>query len=161
MEFDLKQFVPSKVCFSCDVCCRFNEQDSVWTPSLADIDIQRLSKELVSKDKKLKTQVFKDIFVCSCFEPKNNNCKIYASRPFECRLYPFLLAKNDGRIFLGLDTKCPFAKEKKGSEELKQFKKYLLELIKQNDIKAVISNNPQLIADYKDDVVFLEELNFL
>ncbi|MBM3251842.1 MAG: YkgJ family cysteine cluster protein [Candidatus Omnitrophica bacterium] len=163
MEFNLKQFVSSRICLSCDGCCRFSEENSIWSPALTDKDILELSKTQPSsvKENKFRLQSYKGVFICPNFESRKNNCKIYHARPFDCQLYPFLLAKKDGKIFLGFDLKCPFLKDKHNSPEFKEFISYLLSFFKQKDIKDMIKNNPQLIADYKTDVVFLEELDFL
>lgn len=172
MELSLKQFVPSQTCLACDVCCRFVDENSIWAPVLTDVEKAGLPQNLVSPENKLKLKPLKDVlcpqddkyltgFACTFFEPKKNSCKIYLKRPWECQLYPFLLVKNNKKVSLGLDIKCPFAKERQNSYEFKEFIRYLVIFFKKNDIKNIIKNNPQIIGNYKDDVVFLEELDFL
>jgi Fe-S-cluster containining protein len=121
----------------------------------------KLSRELLVKQNKFKLKLYKDIYICPCFNPYDSKCRIYPNRPFDCKLYPFLLARKGDKIFLGFDLKCPFTEDKQNSDEFKQFKNYLLNFLKQKDIETMIKNNPQLIADYKEDVVFLNELDFL
>jgi hypothetical protein len=52
-------------------------------------------------------------FRCPAFRPSTNDCAVYAARPLDCRLYPFMLLYDaDGKeVFLGLDTYCPAAAE--------------------------------------------------
>jgi len=166
MEIRLRQFVGSQTCFSCDVCCRFKDSASNWSPILTDTDIARLSdnsaaEDILCQEKKFRLRTYKDLVICPFFNPKDNSCKIYSLRPFDCQLYPFLLVKKDKRIFLGYDLKCPFVKEKSASKEFKEYVQYLLEFLKNKDTGAMIRNNPQLAMDYKEDVIFLEELDFL
>ena len=37
----LEQIVPSKVCFSCDVCCRFLDQDSFLAPIFSQVEMEK------------------------------------------------------------------------------------------------------------------------
>jgi hypothetical protein len=166
MELKLKQFVPSQKCLRCDICCRFTSANSVWSPILTDFDIARLTNypvnlELLSNRKTFKLQPYGCMFICPFFEVKDNYCKIYNLRPIDCQLYPFLLAKKDKKVFLSYDRRCPFMKDKQNSAKLKNFISYLIEFLEIDDIKTIIKNNPQIIADYKNEVIFLKELNFL
>jgi len=157
MEF--KQFVPSEICISCDVCCRFSEADSVWSPVLTDSDIAKIPKDLINKKNKIRLKPYKDIYLCPCFEPDDSKCRIYQDRPFDCMLYPFLLARKGDELFLGIDLKCPFLQDKQDSHEFKEFVKYIMEFLGQNEIKELIRKNPQIIGDYQEDIVFLKEIN--
>jgi Fe-S-cluster containining protein len=51
-------------------------------------------------------------FICSFLNLNDNKCKIYARRPFECQLYPFLINLKGKRIILNLDLNCQYLKEK-------------------------------------------------
>jgi len=154
-----KQFVPSKFCLSCDVCCRFSEADSAWSPALTDTDILKLPKELINQKNKFELKSYKDVYLCPCFRLEDNRCRVYQSRPFDCSLYPFLLVKKDNKFFLGVDLKCPFLQDKQNSHEFQGFVKYLLAFLGQEDIKELIKINPQIIGDYQEDVIFLQEIN--
>jgi Fe-S-cluster containining protein len=104
----IKQFIPQEVCLKCQGCCRFKEQDSVWSPCLLDEEIQNfLDKNIpplcLSLDKKLmpipNTQG--QGHICPLFDVQVNKCKIYEFRPFECQLYPFLISLRNKKIAFG------------------------------------------------------------
>lgn len=155
---ELKQFVSSKTCLACDVCCRFSEADSVWSPVLTEADILKIPKDLINKKNKFGLKPYKGIYLCPCFKPKDSKCSIYHDRPLDCMLYPFLLSKKDNQIFLGIDLKCPFLQNKQNNHEFKEFVKYLAEFLGREDIKELIRKNPQIIGDYQEDIVFLKEI---
>lgn len=163
MEFKLRQFVPSQICLSCDGCCRFAEEDTIWSPVLIDSEIVKFAKDsryskFLSKEEKLKLQSYKDTFICPFFEPIRNGCNIYLYRPFDCKLYPFLLTKKDNSVFLGVDLKCPYIRDKRASEEFQKYIDYLLDFFQRKDFRLMLENNPQIIGDYKQDVEFLRAI---
>lgn len=156
---ELKQFVPSEFCLACDVCCRFSEANSVWSPVLTDTDIRKIPKDLINKNNKFELVHYKDVYLCPCFSPVNNKCGIYNNRPLDCMLYPFLLARRNNKIFLSFDLKCPFLQKKQESPEFKDYVKYLVEFLDQDELKELIKRNQQIIGDYQEDVVFLQEIS--
>lgn len=153
----IKQFVPQEVCLKCPGCCRFSQQDSVWSPCLLDEDIEILLKNnippsIISRNKKLRLEPHpgQDIFICPFFLPGENKCRIYALRPFECQLYPFLLNRRDEKIFLAVDLKCPFIAEKIKTPEFQTYLKYLTGLLNSPSYQNIIKNNPQLLQAYPE-----------
>jgi len=161
----LKQFVPSKICLSCDGCCRFAEPETIWSPALLDSEIeelaaqQGLSLDLTSSKKVcLKPLKQKEAFICAFFDCTTNKCKIYSQRPFECRLYPFLINRRKGKIYLAIDPHCPFAKENLKSEKAKEYMLYLVGLLRHPEYSAILRENPQIIQEYQE-VVNIRELS--
>ncbi len=147
----IRQFIPQEVCLKCKGCCRFSQEDSVWVP--------RLLKEeegVLSEIRVIPSQEGNN-FICSFFNPEDNHCKIYAERPFECQLYPFLLKKKSGKIFLGLDLNCPFTKGKIETKEFSEYLNYLIGLLKSQQYAAILKSNPQVIQGYPE----AEELSAL
>ncbi len=43
----------------------------------------------------------------------DHRCRIYANRPLECRFYPFLFLKKEGRVWVGVHLSCPAVQEKR------------------------------------------------
>lgn len=134
----MKQFVPSKFCLECRGCCRFSQSDSVWAPHF-------LKREMPFTPKPSK----EGGFVCPFLNPEDNRCKIYETRPFECRLYPFLLNKKNGKPFLAVHINCPFIEENINTKEFKEYTKYLAGLLKSAPFKEILKNNPQIIHTYE------------
>ncbi len=153
----IKQFVPSEVCLSCQGCCRFREEHSPWAPRLFACDIQVLLEQgippsLITEEKTIRLLPFvpaqQEGFICPFLECKENTCKVYAFRPLECQLYPFLLHREDKGLYLALDAQCPYAQQKKESEELKHFAGQLIALLRDTPFKEIIAENFQHIPHY-------------
>lgn len=153
----IKQFVPERVCLTCQGCCRFQEADSVWSPCLLDNEIQGLFKNgilplAISSSKRIRLipNTTQDNFVCTFLNPKDNKCKVYSLRPFECQLYPFLISRKENKIFLALDLKCPFVKERLKGQGLKEYVKDLTGILNSPSFKQLLKNNPQIIQVYPE-----------
>jgi len=161
----IKQFVPQEVCLKCQGCCRFREQDSVWSPCLLDEDIQNLLDRKIppatlSLDKKIVPvpNPQGEGYLCAFLEAPANKCLVYDIRPFECRLYPFLLSLRNRKIYLTVDLNCPFAKDKINSQEFKDYVKYLSDFLNAPAQLELLKENPHLLAAY-EDVLDVIELN--
>jgi len=172
----IKQFVPSDYCLNkCRMCCRFSQQESVWSPCLLDEEIEELPKHnihpsVISPSKKIRLAPFPEktdtnlpshigpIFVCPFLNVQNNKCEIYVLRPFECQLYPFLINKRDKKVFLSVDLGCPYIKENMQSLEVKDYTQRLFEFLNQAAHLDSIRKNPQIIQAY-EDALDLKELN--
>lgn len=160
----IKQFIPQEVCLKCKGCCRFSQEDSVWLPSLLNEEIEVLSRQglppsLITPYKKIRVATFskENVFICSLFNPEGNICKIYAFRPFECQLYPFLIKLKNRKTFLAVDLNCPFVKDKIKTKEFSDYVKHLVDLLKSPQFAAILKNNPQIIQEYPEG----QELNEL
>ncbi|MDD5680314.1 MAG: YkgJ family cysteine cluster protein [Candidatus Omnitrophica bacterium] len=143
---DIKQIIPEAFCLKCDGCCRFAEENSPWFPHLLKEEERTISESKLCPvpDKK------DNNFLCSFLRIEDNKCNIYETRPFECRLYPFLLNRDtkSGKIFLAVDTNCPFAGENLKKEEFKEYAEYLVTLFRNPDFTKCLKNNPQIIQSY-------------
>ncbi|MDD4894097.1 MAG: YkgJ family cysteine cluster protein, partial [Candidatus Omnitrophica bacterium] len=148
----IKQIIPQEVCLKCRGCCRFHQINSAWSPCLLDEEIQdlldkKIPPALISVNKKLLPipNPQGEDFICPFLDAKDNKCKIYGFRPFECQLYPFLINLRSGKVILTLDLNCPYV-----SEHLKEpaFKKYTEDLITFLNSPAqlkILKENPQII----------------
>ena len=161
----IKQVTTHNYCLNCNGCCRFSEQDSVWLPCLLNEETQELLKKnfppsLISQDKKIRSlpNPKHNNFVCSFFQPKDNKCAIYAFRPFECQLYPFVINRKADKVFLALDLRCPFVKENLESQKFKEYIRYLTAFFNSPRTIEILKNNPQITQIYKG-VLNLAELN--
>ena len=161
----IKQVVPQEVCLECRGCCRFSEQDSVWSPCLLNQETEELLKKnfppsLISQEKKIRSvpSPTQNNFICSFFQPKDNKCAIYAFRPLECQLYPFLINHKDDKVFLALDLRCPFAEENLESQKFKEYIRYLTNFLNSPARIKILKNNLQIIQIYTD-ILNLAELN--
>lgn len=160
----MRQLIPEAFCLKCQGCCRFGSTESAWSPNLSDSDMQALLQNgippfffLENKKIRLIHNQSQDTFICSLFDAVCNKCKAYAFRPFECRLYPFLINRRNAKVFLAVDVQCPFIKEKEQSQVLKIHAQYLADFISQPDILKTLRRNAHLIQEY-EGVLDLVEL---
>ena len=126
MKQRIKQFVPSEACLACQGCCRFHEEDSFWRPRVVPTEIPSGKDWPMDKDC-LRTRPHEGIFICSFLVSKDNTCEVYAERPFECRLYPFIISSNAAGTALFAHLSCPYLQEKYGTDEFKEYKDYLFQ----------------------------------
>lgn len=138
---NLKQFVSSEFCIRCYGCCRFREKESIWLPF------------------SIKPIPYQDQFICPNLDLKTNHCKNYSERPFDCRLYPFLLNKKEDKIFLSVHLNCPFIKKNLKKRSFKGYVEYLKGFLLQKEILDLLKKKPKLICAYpSDEILDLERL---
>ncbi len=125
---------------------------------------------------------------CPCFDPVSHQCSIYEARPFDCQIYPFVLMRLDrqalpsatpgfggmeseaGRplnvnqpneVVLGMDTKCPFIRDRLNSPEIQAFSSELAQRLESPTCQTLLLKNPDLIGPFQEDVVVLCRLRGL
>ena len=162
----IKQFVPSEVCLKCLGCCRFKETDSVWSPCLLDeevlnlIDKEGIPAASLSIDRilQLVPNPNGEGFFCPFLKIEDNKCQIYAMRPLECQLYPFLISLRHKKVLLTVDLNCPYVKDKLNTPEFKEYTDYLAAYLNSPAQLRILKENPQILQAYEDvlDVVELE-----
>jgi Fe-S-cluster containining protein len=164
----IPQIVPSKRCFSCDVCCRFPEKDSFLRPFFTREEIQAaieagISPEFFPDPDGCQIRLIPNPlpgaegYICPCFNPENGHCKIYEARPLDCRLYPVALMSDEtGRgALIGLDTKCPYVEEHIEDAAISEYVREVASLLKSPEMQHVIGSNPSLVQRHQEDVIFL------
>lgn len=132
----LKQLIPQEFCLKCEVCCRFTDEHTCWTPKDSTQHIKLIKH--------------KDYFICPYFNPQNHFCKIYPNRPFECQLYPFLLVKKNKEFFLALDKNCPYL-ENCNKRKLNGCINYLKKEFQKKQNKLFLEQNKELFSEYPLD----------
>ena len=163
----IKQFVPSEYCLKCRGCCRFRDQLSVWSPCLLEEEVVDFAdnKDIpavsVSIDKHLVLvpDPSGEGFICPFLNSKDNDCRIYSIRPFECQLYPFLLNLRGKKIILTVDLNCPYVKEKMNTPEFKEYVEYLTAFLNSPEQLEILKDNPHILQAY-EEVREIVELNF-
>lgn len=155
--FDIRQFIPQDFCLNCKGCCRFSEKESIWQPLLLNEEVKVITKdntggqEAVSPSYRIKSLPLEDYYICSFLDAENNHCKIYRMRPFECRLYPFLINKAGNATYLSVDLRCPFITDKLEKKEFKEYINYLISFLSLPVVAFTIKQNPHTFADYSKE----------
>ena len=89
-------------------------------------------------------------FVCSCLDRNTGECGIYGGRPLECRLYPFLLHRQKGGIFLAVDERCPGVSARLDSPDLAAYVARLESLFSSAHWQAILLRNCERLPSYLD-----------
>ena len=167
----LYQIIPSEVCFSCDVCCRFLEADSPLAPIFTETEKQHVifqgadpilfQPQADGKSSQIKLKLHKDFYICPFFEPETSRCSIYANRPFDCQLYPFTLMFNEDRnsVVLGVDMLCPFGEAHLETEAFQQHLQHVISYVESETVMEQIAANWSLIGEYQETVKVFHTLN--
>jgi Fe-S-cluster containining protein len=101
-------------------------------------------------------------YICPAFDSTTSHCRIYDTRPLDCRLYPFALMWDaaHAHVVLGWDTKCPYMRETvpaaidRAADDIARW-------LEQDAAMATIARNPSFIGRYQDDVILLRSLDRL
>ncbi len=169
----LEQIVPSKVCLSCDVCCRFLEQDSFLAPIFTQAEMRRTIANGVNparfrptadgKSAQVKLIPHGDMYICPCFNPETSECTIYSIRPLDCQIYPFALMYNQDRtqVVLGVDMICPYSEEEIQTEGFQHYIDYMADYLESDLVVETVAVNWQLIGSYQETVVIVRNLEKL
>lgn len=169
----LYQIIPTEVCFSCDVCCRFLEVDSPLAPIFTEIESQKViahgadptlfRPQADGASAQIQLKRHKDFYICPFFAPETSHCTIYPMRPLDCQLYPFALMFNKDRseVVLGVDTLCPFGEEHLETEAFQQQILHVIDYVESEAVTAQIAANWSLIGDYQDTVKIVHTLSQL
>ncbi|TAJ27700.1 MAG: DUF2156 domain-containing protein, partial [Nitrospirae bacterium] len=163
----LDQLVPSRVCLTCDVCCRFPEQESFLRPYFTAEEIRRavaMGLDPASFPDQAGCQIrvvpnpSGEGYLCPAFDSVTAHCRIYEVRPFDCQIYPLALMWSDDRreVLLGWDSKCPFMRE--ASSDIRAYSDQVAGRLEQDDTLDMLARHPRLIGPFQDDVIVLRRV---
>ena len=117
-----------------------------------------LSKEIFSQEGIIQTVSCGGEHLCSFFNPSDHACKIYSLRPFECRLYPFVLIKQKKQVVVSVHLACPFIQQKRATQDFDDYVVYLKKFFQNPEVLAFLKRNSSLAGDYADYQAELENL---
>jgi len=157
------KIIPSRLCLSCDVCCRFIDKNAALRPFFFPHEITSKIKPHLDKSRRVKLAPFQDMYKCSLFNAKNHKCFVYPKRPFDCQLYPFTIMFDETgkKIVLGIDKKCPFTANPENQNTIRDYFNYLVDLLEKEETASLIAKNPSFIGSYQDDVIKFSYLDSL
>jgi len=186
MLIHFNQFVLSSFCLSCHGCCRYAQKKSCWSVKMTQKEKERIEKEqgrgdgkmqdpfalkekgllpdfVVDQDGLIATTPYEGTHICHFLNPSTNACGIYHARPFECQLYPFLLAEKEGQIFLAVHLSCPFVHDHRDKKEFEEYVDYLRLSFKKEAVQNLLKKDRGLIRDYQEfdnELEYLFEISF-
>ena len=150
--------MPQEVCLSCDGCCRFAGQNSSWRPKVAREEIGDCYRQELDEDGYIKAIDRRGQIQCVFFQAGDHTCHIYERRPFECRLYPFLLIKKGDDPAIGVHLSCPYVQEKWHDAEFQRYVEELQKYFQKQEVLEFIRRNPLLIGNYSKHGQEIEHL---
>ncbi len=172
----LPQHVPSRVCVTCEVCCRFPEAESFLRPYFTAEEVRAAIAAGLPADVfphpeggqiRLVPHPGGDGYLCPAFDLATSQCRIYDDRPFDCQLYPLAVmwSADHQSIVLGGDAKCPFlAAGGDAAVSTGAFDSYAREMatrLQTPELLELFERNPRLVTRYQDDVVVVQTLPLL
>lgn len=124
-------------------------------PCLLSIEKEQL------KTKEIKVLKRGDDFICQFLNSGNNCCRIYKQRPFECKLYPFLLVRRQKTLALAAHLACPYLNDKLDSPQFKKHIDYLKTSIGSEKFLEIIKNEVKTFRSYPELEVLIIEKEIL
>ena len=156
-------------CVACEVCCRFPSPASLLAPFFSNAEIARAVDAGMPRDgfppgeygagHAALLDACESIFRCPAFRPDANDCAVYAARPLDCRLYPFMLMydKCGRKVFLGLDAHCPVAATRKHVPGFAACVEEIADLLDGDMLREVVECRG-IVGTWKEHVEPLREL---
>ena len=160
----LYQIVPSEECYSCDVCCRFLEEDSPLAPIFTSeeqahlnshgVDLSLFESQEDGKSSQVNLKPYQDYFICPFFETETSKCSIYTYRPLDCQLYPFAIMYNEdkSRVLLGVDMLCPYSEAYFETDVFQNHLQSIIDYVESDDVRKIIETHWSLIGEHQDTV---------
>ncbi len=109
---------------------------------------------------RIRLVVYGGLYICSFLTPQSNRCRIYSRRPFECRLYPFLLNRRADRFYLSVSLSCPFIRERVDSKDFRGYTDYLVHYLQTPAVSSILGSNRKVFSSYpREEVLNLAELS--
>lgn len=167
----VQPLVPQEWCLSCRGCCRFADPTDAQTPTLSPVEVRWACEAGAQAEwfPPLATAPSRGIavvpheggFRCPALEPCTHHCRVYPKRPFDCRLYPFVVTRDRSRqrLLLAADPKCPYVQQLGPSPAMRDYGAYVARLLDAAPGQALLTENPALAGRWRDEFWVLHSLN--
>jgi uncharacterized protein len=161
MEFP--GIVTSAQCLECKGCCAFAHSGGDWSPRLTPEDISLLAgaapeRTWLNGDERVALVPSSRGQACYFLDEGSHHCRVYAKRPYECRLYPFLLSHEDGLVRLYAHLSCPALGELFKKDDWRRRVSAVRAFFQQDKTLAWVRENARHFVDYRP---FLAEMKYL
>lgn len=154
----LKSVLDKKVCAECRWCCGFDSTD-IWELPMIERSVAERLKSSGCPIKQINGAYTFDLMckenevsLCPVLD-KSKGCTLSdADKPFDCKIWPLRIMKNEDNNVIAVSNSCPALKDK--TQEL-------IELLKNGlfeQIKDYAKNNPTGIKPYDEDYTVLMQL---
>ncbi len=171
-DMELPSLPPSETCLSCRGCCIFLTADSPWIPYFRKEEIAQAVSAGISSDafpsqegSRIIPISLNDTVRCPALDPNTHHCTIYAVRPLDCFIYPFVLMWDRAQkvIFLALHEACPFVFTQTNPlpDELVRRAEKLTVMLQTPQMIQSLSTHPGMIMATQPDTILMAPLHHL
>jgi Fe-S-cluster containining protein len=166
----MKQIVHHEQCKRCGECCRFRADRQDFAPIFTAGEIEAIRAVRGEMPEFVPFKDSDNIFqirlveaqqptphypyVCPFLDEDNYACSIYDVRPFDCRVWPFIILKETetGEIRLAHFTgNACLAMQEVSPEDLSEYEAYMQEWVTSEDFLNFLREHPQLIWENSND----------
>lgn len=157
----MKQANEKNVCMQCRECCVFADDEIYFGPvatnsekkTLLKIGKKNSSFEEHGNLHKIKLVKHGGHNRCPFLDTKTWLCTVYDKRPFDCKLYPYIITwdKSKRNIVLCHQTEMCKAHQTKDSKEHDAYRDYVIQYLCTPEVVNMLRENPELIWDYDKD----------
>ena len=151
---ELKPLLYYEYCERCRECCVFRDPEGVWTPRVTPSEAEELGRvsgrgaAILSAPDRLKIVPSGEGNQCVALDRAAYRCTVYPSRPFECRLYPFLLSTEKDGVKLYAHLSCPYVQEKMHGREWADYMVTLRAFFSRADVRRYCLESRGIFPDY-------------
>ena len=160
----MNKFKFSEMCFSCRECCRFLKSQQYFAPVFTEEEYKKLksmhknlprfkrhigSKNVYQVILK-KSKLYPKEYVCPFLDEKKHSYKIYNNRPFDCKIWPFIVMKKGKRTVISYFSGdyCDIV-DSLPRKIFNSYKKSVVEFITSKKCLRTIKTHPALIWKYE------------
>ena len=168
----LHQLVPSEWCLQCRGCCRFPNPEDAQTPTLSPEEVQSALAaggrpdwfQPVAPAPSHGVRVVPHASCgthCPALHLPTNRCTIYAARPLDCQIYPYVVTRDlsGERLLLAVDPKCPYVQQIGPSPVVRDVGLYLSRLLEAPEGQAMLQKNPALAGRWREEFLTIQPLH--
>jgi len=173
----MKKITRSCDCDTCLGCCKFLEEKKYFAPIFTSEEIEKIKNKYskifsLKKNQFIPFKTFKKIkqiklnkkgkyYYCPFYNLDNGRCLIYHQRPFDCKIYPFILVRNqkNNKIELHCFNKSQcLSINNINKAKFKIYSNYLLKFLKSPYYKSVFKKYPGLAWPEQDTSFFVSRI---
>jgi hypothetical protein len=149
----LSEILSHETCGNCQICCSFTRED-VWETPLFFEETKQILKERFSKvmvkpaGKEAYTFSMEfpeeeEIIFCPVLD-RHTGCKLGEDKPFDCKIWPFRIMKQEDKLVITIAALCPAL----GNKDIQKLQAFLNKGLG-NRIFEEAKKHPAMIKPYE------------
>lgn len=163
----MKQLVQHEQCLRCHECCRFRADRQDFAPIFTAEELEAIRQvrddlpdftpfrgsdkvfQIRLKEAEIPHEEYP--YVCPFLDEANYRCTIYEVRPFDCRIWPFIVLKvrETGQVLLAHFTgEACLAVQEAQPEDFAAYEAYMQQLVTSESFLKFLKKYPELIWEH-------------